>query len=86
MIGLEIEDFAAGARDVAQRQQHLGGRQVFAGAPIHPRALGMAGNKALRQRRFAGACLGGESDDPPPAFASVGEGIVQAPQLYIPFQ
>jgi hypothetical protein len=46
----------------------------------------MACDKSLGQRRFAGACLGGESDDPPPAFASVGEGIAQASQLYIALQ
>jgi hypothetical protein len=29
----------------------------------------MIGDKSLRQRRFSGACLGRDRDDPPSAFA-----------------
>jgi hypothetical protein len=35
----------------------------------------MIGDKSLRQRRFTGACLGRDRDDPPPAFAGKRECI-----------
>jgi hypothetical protein len=35
----------------------------------------MIGGELLRQRRFAGACLGRDRDNPPPAFARNGKCI-----------
>src|SRR5882757_10264576 len=43
----------------------------------------MIGDKLLRQRRFAGACLGRDCDNPPPAFARKCECIPQPSQLFI---
>jgi hypothetical protein len=35
----------------------------------------MIGDKSLRQRRFTGACLGRDSDNPPLAFARKCKGL-----------
>ena len=43
----------------------------------------MIGHELLRQRRFAGACLGRDRDNPPQAFARSRESIAQPPQLFI---
>jgi len=46
----------------------------------------MACDKSLRQRRFAGARLGSNGDDAPPARARMRERIAQAPQVFFALQ
>ena len=75
MIGLKIKCLAAGAGDVAQRQQHFGRGQVLAGAPIQPRAVGTAGDKLLNQRRLTSPGLSGDGYDPSSARARVRKGL-----------
>jgi hypothetical protein len=43
----------------------------------------MIGDKSLYQRRFTGACLGRDRDNPPPAFARACECIPQPSKLLI---
>ena len=86
MIGARIEGFAARAGDVTQRQQHFGRGEVFAGAPIDPRAIGMSGGEALQQRRLAGAGFSANGDNPPAAGARLRKRIAQASQLMFALQ
>jgi hypothetical protein len=86
MIGVKIEVFAARARNVPQRQQCLGRRQIFAGTPIDSSALRVSGDESLDQRRLAGAGFGGNGDNPAPARARVRKGVAQAPQLIFALQ
>jgi hypothetical protein len=86
MLGLKIEGLAAGAGDVAQRQQHFGRGQIFAGAPIDPRAVGTVGDESLDQRCFTGPGLGRNGDDPASARARMRERVTQTPQLFFALQ
>jgi hypothetical protein len=77
VIRTQIEGFAAGAGNIAQRQQYFRSGQVFAGAPMYARTRGMLGDKSLHDGRLAGAGLGGDRNNPPPAFAGQCEGPPQ---------
>ena len=78
-----MKGLPAGARNVAQRQQHLRRGQVLAGAPVQPCAVGAAGDKFLDQRRLAGSGLGGNGDDPSFARARMRKGLAQALELFV---
>ena len=75
VIRAGIKRLAMRARDVAQRQQHLGSREVFAGAPIHARTLCEILHKAFRQCRLAGTRLGRKGDNTTLTLARVRKGI-----------
>jgi hypothetical protein len=75
VIRAQIKRLAAGARNVAKRQQHLRRGEMFAGAPIQTRAFAKALDKAFRECRLAGTGLGRNGNDPAATIARVRKGL-----------